>query len=221
MDKLLEREYQIASISGAKTSELFALDEAYRRYLEAVLKDAPNDVQVLIQLGVLSWEPFHEDEKAIEYLAKAIALDPQNVEARFWLATCYYHDFCAYEKARTLLMEALKIDPYRPECLSLLASIVIDTTKNIGEAINLYLLAIDYAPNWPILYRSIVELYLEIGDLKQAEVYVQKGLRCQPLTTPPKNTIEEYFENIVSGRSWTHHQEKFYKLISSIQNIKK
>ena len=186
----LQIKHQNALKEKAKVSELFVLDREYRCYLENVLKDDPDNIQALIHLGVLSWEPFHEDEKAIEYLTKAIALDPQNTDARFWLATCYYHDFCAYEKSRNLLLEALTIDLNKPECLSLLASIVIDTTKNISEAIELYTKAIKSGQNWPVLYRSIAELYLEINDTKKAEFYTQQGLQCKPLTTWPKNNIE-------------------------------
>ena len=160
----LENSYLAAS----NTDERFEVDKQYLHYLEELIKNNPKNVQYLIYLGVLSWEPFHKPEQGIAYLQKAIEEDPKNIEARFWLAKCYYHDFCAYDKAKELLLEALQFDPTRADCLCILTSIIEDTTKNWKEAINYLERAIQYAPDWPMLYLCLASLYLRVGDVKAA-----------------------------------------------------
>ncbi|MBS0607226.1 MAG: tetratricopeptide repeat protein [Verrucomicrobia bacterium] len=216
----LEKKYQL-TIRTLPVSKMFEFDKQYRAYLEKQISSDPNNVQALIHLGVLSWEPFHEREKAVEYLSKTIALDSKNVEARFWLAKCYYHDFCAYAKSREVLLEALEIDPNSPECLSLLASVIMDTTENINEAISCYEKAIISAPDWPALYRSLSQLCLDNNNPAKAESCVRKGLKCKPLAVPPKNDIEDYFEKIVTERSGLDPEGKFERQIYEIRSLKK
>ncbi|MBS0607227.1 MAG: tetratricopeptide repeat protein [Verrucomicrobia bacterium] len=216
----LERKYQ-QSFRIANINEMFDLDKEFCAYCEKELALNPNNIQALILLGVLLWEPFHEDDKAIEYLTKAIALDPKNVEARFWLAACYYHDFCAYEKSKSLLLEALEIDPNRPECLALLATIIMDTTKDINFSVTLLERAVNFAPDWPMLWLSLARRYIRMADPDKAESCIQKGLQCKLLTCKPKNNLENYFENIVTGRSWKSIMEEFEPQISEIRLLRK
>ncbi|MBS0649666.1 MAG: tetratricopeptide repeat protein [Verrucomicrobia bacterium] len=216
----LEKKYQL-TIRRLPVNKMFEFDKQYRAYLEKQIGSDPNNVQALIHLGVLSWEPFHEREKAVEFLSKTITLDSKNVEARFWLAKCYYHDFCAYAKSREALLEALEIDPNSPECLSLLASVIMDTTENVNEAISCYEKAIISAPDWPALYRALSQFYLDNNNLTKAESCIREGLKCKPLAAPPKNDIEDYFEKIVTERSGLDVEKKFERQIYEIRSLKK
>ncbi len=213
----LEKRYQEAWSSNASASELFALDKEYYAWLENAFKQNPSNVDVLIHLGIMSWEPFHESERAIEFLQKAISLDPENVEARFWLAKCYYHDYCSYERAKQLLLEAIQIDPHRADCLSLLSSIIMDTTKNITEAIQYREKAVLEASDWPMLRFMLANLYLQIGEVEKAEFHAKKGLECNQLTTSPKNDIDDYYEKIVTGRRWKNLESRFKDLIDKLR----
>ena len=216
----LEKKYQLTARS-ASVSEKFEMHRQYLSYLEEQFANDSKNIHALIHLGVLSWEPFHQNEKAIEYLMKAITLDPQNTEARFWLATCYYHDFCAYEKSRKFLLEALQIDPNRAECLSLLACVVMDTSKDTNAAIEHLKKAIQIAPDWPMLRLLISEFYLKSCDVQHAQFHIDEAFKHQPLTAPPKNFVEDYYEKIITGRSWINLEEKFEPLISEILNLKR
>lgn len=205
----LEKKYQATS----DVDELYAVDKKYQMYLEKHLETNQKDIKALIHLGVLCWEPFHEQEKAIQYLTKAVAYDPQNIDARFWLAKCYYHDYCNYEKAKSLILEALKIDLNRADCLSLLASIILDTTENLNESIAYLEKAVNQAPDWPMLRFSLASFYLEKNQIQLAEQQVSK---IQELANPPlnlRNAIEDYYETIVTGRNKEN-------ILVSIQNLK-
>ncbi len=217
----LEREYQATAITNPPVSELFSLDRRYYSYLEEKNKQNPHDIQTLIHLGMLSWEPFHKQEKAIEYLEKAIEYDPNNVEARFWLAKCYYHDYCDYERVKKILLEALSIDPQRADCLDLLSGVIRDMSEDWKEAIKYAEKAILYAPDWPMLRASLAELYLKIKDTDKAEFQIQQAfVHFKPLATYPKNFVEDYYEGIVTGRSWTNLSKEFANIKTSIEKAK-
>ena len=204
MDKtnLSELEEQFKSTSN--TDAHYELDKKYYAYLENEIEKDPMNVQALIHLGFLSWEPFHQEKKAIDYLKKAIEYDPNNVDARFWLAKCYYHDCCDYEEARRITLEALKIDPKRSDCLSLLAMIIEDTTEDWNEAICYLKKAIQYTPDWPELHFFLASQYLNIKDIKSAEFEIEKALELSNIhIEKPKNAIEKYYELIVTGRNRT------------------
>jgi tetratricopeptide (TPR) repeat protein len=210
----LEQRYQLAS----SVDELIEIDEEYYSYLEDQIKEDPKNIQALVHLGVLSWEPFHKNEKAIEYLERAIKYDPKNIEARFWLAKCYYHDYCAYEKARQILLEALQIDPNRPEGLSLLALVIGDTTEDWNEAIAYLEKAIQYEPEWPMLRFSLGSRYLEIGEIALAELQAQKIQELSLLRhEKPKNGVEDYYESVVTGRNMRDIQESLGHLKERIR----
>ncbi len=205
----LEKEYQKSTLRD----ERFELTKALYAYLENQLKKEPKNIQVLIQLGVLSWEPFHRQEEAITYLERAIEYDPKTTEARFWLAKCYYHDYCDYARVEAILLEALSIDPKKPECLSLLASDIIDIRGDVAKALSCFEEAIDYAPDWPILRYSAAQFYLDKKDVASAKSQIDYVFNhCTPLLQKPKNFIERYWENAVTGRSWSDMKEEFKDL---------
>jgi tetratricopeptide (TPR) repeat protein len=213
----LENRYLTAS----DTEKRFEVDKQYFHYLEKYIKADPKNIRYLIHLGVLSWEPFHKPEQAIAYLQEAIEYDPNNVEARFWLAKCYYHDFCAYDKAKKLLLEALQLNPHRADCLCILTSVIGDTTKNWDEAIGYLEEAIQYAPDWPILYLCLASLYLKINKIAAAELQVQRIEKLLPLPPLfPRNAIEDYYENIVTGRNNKNIEKHLAGLKKEIQEVK-
>ena len=216
----LEEEYQ-KNAAQAGLDERMRMHEKYFSYLEKQIKKNPIDIPTLLHLGILSWEPFHRQEEAIIYLEKVIAYDPKNVDARFWLAKCYYHDYCAYEKVKALLLEALEINPNRADCLALLGSLVLDSSNSLKEAIFYYEKAIKQAPNWPILRQVIAGFYLQNNDIKSAEYHAQQALaQFKPPDSPPKNFIEDYYEDVVTGRAWVSFQKSSEKLFARIEKAK-
>lgn len=56
--------------------------------------------------------------------------------------------------------------------------------------------------------------------MKSDELHMKKALECVPLTTKPKNFIEEYFEGIITERGWVNLEEKLRPLIEEINWLK-
>lgn len=220
--KELEKQFQKAILTDVSGDELSRLIEIWYSYLKNELAKNPKNVEVLIELGVLAWEPFHQQEEAIAYLENAIIYDPKNTEARFWLAKCYYHDYCDYQKVEDILLEALSIDPTKPECLALLAENIVDKRGDIDKSIACYQKAVDYAPDWPILRHSIARLYLKKKDIAAAMVHINYAFNhFTPLLDIPKNFIEYYYEGVVTGRRFSDIREDFKSLITKIQKLEK
>jgi tetratricopeptide (TPR) repeat protein len=195
--------------------------ENYRSRLNKHLEENPENIDALIQLGILEFECFHNHKKAVNFLEKAIELKPLDVNARFWLATCFYHDFCEFDKAKKLLVEVLKLDSNHPESLSLMAWIISNTYGPLNEAINYVQKALIYAPDWPMLRHQLAGLYVSIGKIKEAEQEVKRALEIPPLD-PEKisNEVQRYYESVVTGRSWTNEEKKSSHVLERIQRAK-
>ncbi len=204
-----------------EVSELLNLDRQYRNYLKEKLVSNPSDASTIMRLGIMAWEPFHEREEAIRYLEHAIALDPNIVDARFWLAKCYYHDYCNYDQAEKLIFEALRLDPTRADCLYLLAGVILDTTEKLDDAIACLEKAIEYAPDWPTLHSFLASLYIRANRLDCAERQASK-IRDLAQTPPvrPGNSIDEYYELVVTGRADKDLLGDYNELIDKIQKAK-
>jgi hypothetical protein len=102
-----------------------------------------------------------------------------------------------------------------------MALISWDLHHNIREGINYLEKAIEYAPDWPMLRHLVARLYLEINDIKSAERHVQKAFELfNPTSHTPLNAIEYYYENIITGRSWTNLQKEFKPCVDQINEIK-
>lgn len=221
MSKIDLSEIEKRYLASSTVDEHFEIDDMHRTYLKKLIEKDPQNIQALIQLGVLCWEPFHDDIKAIEYLEKAIKYDPQNIDARFWLAKCYYHDNCAYEKAKQLLKDALNIDPKRSDCFHLLATIIEDFDRNNEEALKYVKKAVEFAPDWPANIAFLVSLYIETNDIPSAEREILKLEKLTKLPlVKPKNGVEDYYETIVTGRSNKMMIERIVTLKKRIQKAK-
>lgn len=218
-NKLFEIEKQY--LASTTVDEHFEIDNMHRAYLEKKIEENPKNIQALIQLGVLCWEPFHEQNRALEYLEKAVEYDPQNVDALFWGAKCIYHDFCAYEGAKQLLRLALTIDPKRADCLDLLATIIEDFDRNDAEALEYVKKAVELAPDWPACRAFLVSLYVKLHDIPSAERELEKLEElCKLPLIKPKNGVEDYYENIVTGRGSKMMAERIAALKERIQKAK-
>lgn len=195
----------------------------YQNVLKRKLEENPNDVEVLIQLGVLDFEHFHESEKALDYLKKAVEIDPLHVKAKFWLARCLCYDFFEYDQANQVLYDALRLDPNNPECLILTAWIISENDGPAEQAIEFLKKALVNAPEWPMLRYHLAWLYLAIGDISAAEEEIVKAFQI-PTLDPARitNEVERYYESTITGRSWDDEKKKsshiVYRLNLAKQN---
>lgn len=203
------------------TDDFFKLCREHLILLEEKLKQTPENAQYLTQSGVLFWEPFHDHDKAIKYLKKAIDIDPRQVEAFMWLSTIYYHD-CYYKEAEEAAIAGLKIDPKNADCLYRLAIVIEDYYRDIPRALQYAQQAVDCAPDCPSYVRFVIYLLLEMRHLQAAEFYLEKYIKLSK--RPPvrmRNGVEEYYENIVTGRGRSDNKDKAKRLKDRIEAAKK
>ena len=181
------------------------------------IKDDPKNISNMINLGILEFEYFHEPEKALELFQHAEELDPANVTVKFWLATCLSIDFFKYQEAKLKLTEALIINPKSPECLSLMGWILWENNESLEDALSYTLLAVKYAPDWPMVRSQLAWLYYLLGDLEKSKLEIHNTFRIGPFDQNKiSNEVESYYENTITGRSWENKQEKFEYLIQAI-----
>lgn len=172
----------------------------------------PQDIKSLILLGALEFIKFPERDRSVKYLQKAIQLDPGNVDARFWYGVCLYQCFSEPDRAEVIISTALKLDPNRSDCLSLMAYIHWDK-KNLEVSLEFLKKAIQISPNWPMLRVELIYLLINLGRLEEAEREIEHAteLLKQEIKIP-ENEVEHYYENTVTGRSWTNIGEKLDQL---------
>jgi tetratricopeptide (TPR) repeat protein len=209
-------DYTVLSVKQMKEA-----DKKYQTFLEEELRKKPEQTSILIHLGVLAFICTHEHQKALNYFEDALRQDPKNTEALFWLASCIYHDYCEYDKAEKVILEAIKLNSKRSDCLCLMALICWHSHNDILKGINYLEQAIQYAPEWPMLRHLITTLYLKIDNVKSAEKHVKQAFEYfVPLAKRPTNAVEDYYERVVTGRSWTDLQEEFKPLLQRIEELK-
>lgn len=174
----------------------------------------PQDVKALILLGTLECIKFPERENAIQHLKRAVLLDSKNTEARFWLSVCLFRYFHNNEKALQVAGEALALDPNRADCLSIMAYLLWNKEEPLLEESLAYLkAAIKISPDWPMLRIEMIFLLLNLGRVEEAsqELKDASSLINQAVRTP-KDVIESYYENYVTGRSWADLEERLERI---------
>jgi tetratricopeptide (TPR) repeat protein len=182
-------------MNGHMTAEDRAVLEAAR----TATVERPDDPAAWLRYGRLLFEPAHDSEGALGAFRRALDLDPRSVEARFWLAAVHQHDFES-AKARALLEEALEIDPSSPECLSLLPWVLGDLHVPHAECIAACRRAIAAAPSWRSPREALVTALVEAGEFDAAADELA-ALDQLPVLTPPTDTVDRYFEEVVTGRA--------------------
>lgn len=172
----------------------------------------PQDIKSLILLGALEFIKFSECDRSLKYLQEAIQLDPGNVDARFWYGVCLYQCFSEPDRAEVIISTALKLDSNRSDCLSLMAYIHWDK-KNLEVSLEFLKKAIQISPNWPMLRVELIYLLINFGRLEEAECEIENTTELVKQDIKiPENEVEHYYENTVTGRSWTNVGEKLDRL---------
>lgn len=188
--------------------------------LQERLRESPDDVDALVELGALRFEPGHDDGAAVELLSRALALDPKNVDARFWLAKTAYHDRSDYQRAKRLLDEALDIDPNRADCLSLLYSV----RQDLGEEeptrdAALLQRAIERAPQWPTLRYDYARWLLAQRRWAEAEEEARRGL--MGMNADLGGPAGSYYDEAVSGVASPALAHRLQELLGEITRLRR
>lgn len=177
--------------------------ESYEAAITNELTRSPDDPEILLRAGSYYFEPGRNPDKAVELLRKALTLDPRNTRVRFWLAKCLYHDFCDYVEAEQLIRDSLELNPNQPDALSLLASILGDLDRPVGERVAVLYRAVELAPDWPLPRLFLAHLLLDGGRTAEAKRVLSEWAITERAYHPVAvtNPTAEYYEEAVTGRN--------------------
>lgn len=186
------------------------------------VKEYPTDSVLLTRLGAMLFVVCNfPPNEARDYLQRAVELDPKNVDVLFWLAKCWYHDFADSEKARKYLEQALAVAPSRSDCLSLMAAVLSDLQAESAIILSYIDRAIICAPDWVIPYEQRVRLLIELHRFSEAEQEINIIEKLiQQRISPPQDSIKEYYESSVTGRSVTDISFDLRKYVESMAKKK-
>ncbi|MCK4499039.1 tetratricopeptide repeat protein [Candidatus Babeliales bacterium] len=179
-------------------------ERSYKEKLQQKLKQNPNNIKILIELGFMYMEDMDDTEKALRLLNRALILNPENVDAFFWIAMTYFHYFPNdLEKAKKLLEKALKIDNTRADCHHLIYNVINNLGENREKHTFHLKKAIEMEPTWIRPRITFVYLLISANKLKEAQIVAQETLNVfNNLKTSTQITpIKKYYEKYITGRT--------------------
>ena len=106
--------------------------------------------------------------------------------------------------------------------MSLKAYIIWDEKKALNESILYLKEALLVAPFWPMLHIELIYLFMNLGHFKEAQRQIE--ITAQLIQIPPKipnNDVEEYYEKMITGRSWPDLANRLNNLRFKIENAPK
>jgi tetratricopeptide (TPR) repeat protein len=150
-----------------------------REILEGLLRQTPNDVNLLYNLGMCYTE-LNETRQAVEMLKKCTDLAPKYSNAHVALSFAYTKDN-DLTKAKEHLLKALDIDPDNSYALKNLGGIWGKLGDNLKS---LYYLrkSYDANPQDPFTLYGLGITYQELGDVENADRWLRKTLE---MDAPP------------------------------------
>lgn len=167
-------------------------------YLKEELEKDPNNVSLLLKIGMFLFSPFKDIDQALPYFEKAMELDPSNPDSPFWTGYALYYSDRAYERAREFFDRAISIDPDRAEFHFMMFYALGCLTRDSKAGIGSLLKAMELHPEW--IYPRIQYVMCLIGDkeFKKAEegLTVAYGIlesRCNDEKIVGTNVLERYY----------------------------
>lgn len=156
-------------------------DEAVR-VLKRLLRENPNNFQILFNLGDILRVSNHQDD-AIKYYNEAINAIFYESE-RYW--PVYYALAVSYDKnnewskAEQNLEKALKLSNRHPQVLNYLGYSWLKNNTNVDKAVSYILEAYEKEPNDGVIMDSLGWVYFKTGDYKNAILYLEKASELNP-----------------------------------------
>lgn len=156
-------------------------DEAVK-VLKRLLRDNPNNFQILFNLGDILRISNHQDD-AIKYYNEAINSIFYESE-RYW--PVYYALALSYDKnnewskAEQNLEKALKLSNRHPQVLNYLGYSWLKANTNVDKAVSYILEAYEKEPNDGVIMDSLGWVYFKTGDYKNAILYLEKASELNP-----------------------------------------
>ena len=152
------------------------LEQAEPLY-KRILKKKPNRSDVLLFLGILSYERRQYDE-AIQYLKKTIQADPRNSDAYYNLANAYAEKELP-DEATTYYQKAIEINPNFTYAYNNLG-ITLHEKKQYDEAIAYFRKSIEIDPQFADAYYNLGTVYQDLRQYDLAIPSYQRALQLNP-----------------------------------------
>lgn len=156
-------------------------DEAIR-VLKKLLKDNPNNFQVLFNLGDVLRMNNNQDD-AIKYYNKAIDsifYESEKYWPIFYALAISYDRNDEWDKAEENLEKALKLSNRHPQVLNYLGYSWLKKGINTDKAASFILEAYEKEPNDGVIMDSLGWVYFKTGDYKNAILYLEKASELNP-----------------------------------------
>lgn len=161
--------------------DLERTDEALAR-LDALLKKAPNDVDVLTAKGNIL-RARKRFEEAVTVYDQAIA-QLSKAEPRNW--TLFYFRGIAEERSKTWakaeadFKKALELQPDQPLVLNYLGYSWVDQGLNLDEAMTMLKRAVDLRPTDGYIIDSVGWAYFRLGKFEEAQRWLERAIDNKP-----------------------------------------
>jgi len=141
--------------------------------LRRIVKLTPSSSEAYTRLGLCYWE-LDDMGRAAQALEKAAKLDPNNATAQFHLGTVYITPFLTSGDASKLRKAIAPVKKAIQAGIHVAAGhlylgIIYTGLKNWQAAEEHYLKAIEFDDRLSAAYMKLADLYVELGDLNQAE----------------------------------------------------
>ena len=165
---------------GICMGQLGAWGEALAEYERATVVD-PSYAEAFLHWGI-ALERLEEWDQAIAKLMRSVELEPDKSHALFYLGSCYEQasrhlgrdDY--FDRAVETFENLLQIDPEDPYALNYLGYMYADKGTHLQEAVELLSRAIVLDPENSAFLDSMGWAYFRLGDLEQAEEYLNRAL---------------------------------------------
>jgi len=153
-----------------------AADEAERDF-KTVLAIDPDNFDAYVGMALVELKR-GDKTAAINYLEKVLEMSPRHSEALLILGAIY-SESGEDEKALEVSKRAYRIKPYDYNALINLGT-AYSRMGYLPEAATYYLEAAKLYPERPLAFYNLGEVFLAGGEEKQAKMYLQKAIMCDP-----------------------------------------
>jgi tetratricopeptide (TPR) repeat protein len=171
--------------------------------LEELLKNNPEDVNVLYNLGMCNTE-LNNTQQAIEMLNKCLELAPKHSNAYVALSFAYVKEN-NLPKAKEFLLKALEINPDNSFALKNLGGICGKLGDNV-KALYFLKKSYDLNPEDPFTVYGLGVTYQELGDLENVDKWFRKTLE---MDAPPQ--IQELSKDGLREIAVKHFKSKGFR----------
>lgn len=193
-------------------------ETVYRLYDE-LLKDFPNDPEVLLGYGRAKYREFVDLEQAASLFLQAVEADPYSLEALLWLGDVSGMGYGpGYATAPDFYRRALEIEPESVDAYTGLAMMykVPSSTITLAEAIGAYRKVVQLDPQNPDAYQNLGFILLEAGQPDEALEAFQKArywLKLNEQTTTEASILKviEQIRNHqqVKRRAYVNNSQRY------------